>query len=160
MTVTLYQNPNLYDFVQVCHLLPQDERDQYEAFTGMPYDANQVAASYSLQPGPSWVMVADGQPICIAGFSEIRSGVYQDWLFSTPVAWEKHWRVLTKTCKHVMTEMLRTKAHRLQCVSLASRTAAHRWYRPLGLVLEGTLHGYGVNGENALMFSRLRSPDG
>jgi hypothetical protein len=56
--------------------------------------------------------------------------------------------------------MLRETAHRLQCVSLASRIHAHRWYRPLGLRLEGTLAGYGVNGEDALMYSRLRTPDG
>jgi len=100
--------------------------------------------------------MAGDEPILVAGFSELRPGVYQDWALTTPEAWTTHWRSVTKMARRVMDEMLRRGAHRLQCVSLASRIHAHRWYRPLGLELEGTLRSYGANGEDALMFSRLR----
>ncbi len=158
MTCTLYRNPVLADFLLVCGQMPPDEREQYEAFSGEPYDPEKVAAVYSLRAGPSWVLVADSHPIVIAGFDMIRPGVWQDWMFSTPAAWDKYWRTVTKTCRKVMDAMLRSEAHRLQCVSLASRVHAHRWYKPIGLRLEGTLQGYGVNGEDALMFARLRVP--
>lgn len=156
----VYKNPQLVDFIQVCRQLPTDEIEQFEAFTGEPFNPDLVAAAYALRPGPAWVLTADNEPIVIAGFDMLRPGVWQDWMFSTPVAWEKHWRTVTKYCRKTMDAMLQSGAHRLQCVSLASRIHAHRWYRPLGLVLEGTLHGYGVNGEDAFMFARLRDPDG
>lgn len=156
----IYRNPQLLDFIHVCHKLPADEIEQYEAFSGEGYRPDVVAAAYSLRPGPAWVIVADLAPVVIAGFDLIRPGVWQDWLLSTPAAWDKHWRGVTKIARRVMDAMLQTEAHRLQCVSLASRIHAHRWYRPLGLKLEGTLHGYGVNGEDAYMFARLRDPDG
>jgi hypothetical protein len=160
VTLRVYSNPTLADFYMVCHKLPEDEIEQAEAFTGRAFDPEAAAAAYYLRDCPKWVIAADDGPIVIGGFEMLRPGVWQDWLFSTPAAWDQHWRSVTKMCKRAMDAMLRTDAHRLQCVSLASRIHAHRWYRPLGLQLEGTLHGYGVNGEDALMFARLRTSDG
>jgi hypothetical protein len=160
VTWAIYKDPPLIDFLKVCSQLPADERQQYEVFSGDTFNAERLAALYSLRAGPSWVLTVEGEPICIAGFDMIRAGVWQDWMFSTPIAWSKHWRLVTKTSRKVMGAMLQSSAHRLQCVSLASRVHAHRWYRTLGLELEGTLRGYGVNGEDALMFSRLRISNG
>lgn len=160
MTLKVYSNPSLADFMLVCHNLPEDEIEQAEAFTGRPFNPEEAASAYYLRPCPKWVITAPDGPIVIAGFDMMRPGVWQDWLFSTPVAWTTHWRSVTKLCRRAMDGMLLSDAHRLQCISLASRIHAHRWYRPLGLQLEGTLHGYGANGEDALMFARLRSPDG
>ena len=160
MTLQVFTGPKLFDFLQVCHRLPSDEKEQYEAFSGEAYDPEKIAAIVSLRDGPGWVIVAEGKPIVVAGYAMIRPGVWQDWLLSTPEAWTTHWRGVTKICRRAMDAMLRSEAHRLQCVSLASRIHAHRWYRPLGLVQEGVLHGYGVNGEDAIMFARLRDPDG
>lgn len=161
MKIELLRNPTLFDFIEVCYQLPEDEREQYEAFTGAPYDANVVATQFFMKAGPKWVVTADDKPIVIAGFDCIRPGVWQDWMFSTPAAWDKHWRAVTKKACVVMAGMLKKDAHRLQCISLASRIHAHRWYRVLGLVLEGELEGYGVNGENALIFKRMKAePDG
>lgn len=160
VTLRAYRNPTLVDFLRVCADAPTDEREQFEAFSGEQFDAERLAAVYSLHTGPAWVVCAGDRPIAVAGFNQLRPGVWQDWMFSTPVAWTDHWRGLTKIARRVMDFMLRTEAHRLQCISLASRIHAHRWYRPLGLVREGTLHGYGVNGEDAIMFARLRFPDG
>lgn len=159
MKVEVFRSPKLADFAAVVSRLPEDERDQYEAFTGEPFDPQRVSAVFSLRSGPSWVLLADERPIIVAGFDMIRHGVWQDWLFSTPEAWdERHWRTVTRHCRRAMDAMLRTTAHRLQCVSLASRIKAHEWYRVLGLKLEGPLRAYGVNGEDALMFARTGVP--
>lgn len=160
MKLSIYQDPKLVDFLIVSHQMPEDERTQYEAFTGKKFDPERISSVLHQHVGPAWVITAGGEPVFIAGFDMIRPGVWQDWLLSTPSAWDTHWRGVTRICRRAMDSMLQSGAHRLQCVSLASRIHAHRWYRPLGLTLEGTLRGYGVNGEDALMFSRTRSPDG
>lgn len=154
----VYKDPSLADFILVCGDLCPDEIEQYEAFTGQTYNPSQVAALFSLHQGPRWVLTADGEPIVIAGFDEIRPGVWQDWLFSVPAAWgPEHWRTVTRKCRKHMDVMLRTVAHRLQCVSLASRTRAHRWYGALGLQEGGRLPQYGAQRQDALMFHRVRT---
>lgn len=151
----LYQNPQLVDFLQVMSALRADELAQYEAFSGEEFNAQRVAAFMALQTGPRWVVVRGDTPVAVAGFDLIRPGVWQDWMFSTDGAWEPGaWRSVTKHVRKGMTAMLQSGAHRLQCVSLASRVQAHAWYRVLGLRQEGVLRRYGVNGEDAIMFAR------
>lgn len=152
------REPGLGDFIFVLSKLPEDEIEQYEAFSGAQFDIGTVAAQYFLQGGPSWVVCYGENPLVVGGFSMVREGVWQDWMFTTPEAWTpQHWKPITRRCRKVMDAMLRSEAHRLQCVSLSSRVQAHRWYRTLGLELEGTLRCYGAGGENAMMFSRLRA---
>lgn len=156
----VHAGPTLLDLLVVCSKLPRDSIDQYEAFTGRTFFAEDVAAMHFQRPR-SWVLTADNEPIAAGGYDQLRPGVYQDWLLATEAAFSPaHWKATSRRCKRVMDAMLRTDAHRLQCVALASRVQAINWYRVLGLELEGTLRGYGVNGEDALMFSRLRAPDG
>lgn len=154
-----YRGPKLGDFYAVCTRLPVDEREQYEALTGSTFDVERVAAEYSLRTGPAWVFTAGGTPLVVTGFDMQRPGVWQTWFFAAPEAWAQYGRHVTRTSRHLMDAMLQSGAHRLQCVSLASRVRAHRWYRTLGLELEGPLRAYGAKGEDALMFSRLRVPD-
>jgi hypothetical protein len=158
MTFQLYKSPSLADFMFVCHKLRPDEREQMEAFTGQPYNPDALASAKFASAGPRWVLCAGETPLCIAGFDMIRPGVWQDWMLSTPEAWaDGAWRETTRATRKVMDAMIGSEAHRLQCVSLASRTEAHRWYKVLKLKFEGKLEGYGANGEDALMFARVRS---
>ena len=158
MKVGLIEGATLVDLLWVCNNLSEDERDQWRAFGGVPYDADNAAAMFYLRPGPKWTVLVGNEAVLVAGFDRVRDGVWQDWALTSPKAWEPgNWRPVTRLARKVMDWMLQNGAHRLQCVSLASRIQAHRWYRPLGLELEGTLRAYGVNGEDALMFSRLRA---
>lgn len=159
-TLQLYRAPKLLDYVHVCMNLNPDEREQIEAFTGQPYDPEEVAWSHA-QRQMAWMLCEDEKPIAIAGFDMLRPGVWQDWMLSTPRAWDPNWRTTTKYVKRVMDTMLQQDAHRLQCISLASRIHAHKWYAVLGLAPEAPLKAYGANGEDAIIFSRLRDePDG
>lgn len=160
MTVKVSRGVTLIDLLQICFQLPPDEREQYEAFTGESYLPETLAVRLYSAAGPKWTITADDVPVFAAGFLELRPGVWQDWAATTPAVWADHWRPVTRIVRGVMDEMLQTRAHRLQCVSLASRVLAHRWYGPLGLEREGPLRGYGANGEDAIMFARLRSHDG
>lgn len=152
------RDPTLIEFMRVCGRLCPDEIEQYAAFTGESFDPARVAAVYSLHQGPRWVLLADREPIVIAGFDEIRPGVWQDWLFSVPEAWSPaHFVRVTRLAKRHMDVMLRTVAHRLQCVSLASRTRAHRWYGALGLQEGSLMPQYGADRQDAIMFHRVRA---
>ena len=155
--VELFKKPSLSDILLICDRLPEDEREQYEAFTGDRFDRDRMALGLASKSGPSWVLTAAGAPLCAAGFDYIRPGVWQDWMVNTPEAFGQHWRATTRHVRRVMDAMLdQTDTHRLQCVSLASRIHAHRWYAVLGLAPEGTLRAYGANGEDAIMFSRVK----
>jgi len=154
--IVLYNTPKVSDLLQICWELPSDEREQIEACTGRAYDADAQALSLAQRNGPSWVLCDESKPIAAAGFDIIRPGVYQDWMVNTHSAFDQHWRTTTKHVKRVMDAMLRTSAHRLQCVSLRSRVQAHAWYRVLGYREGGLLEAYGANGEDFLMFYRLK----
>lgn len=161
MEFKLYSSPTLADFFEVCSALPEDQREQYEAFTGEKYDPATVAAAYFLRPGMRWVLCVDGKAVVVAGFDKIREGVYQDWMFTTQQTWDVPaiWRTATRYVKRVMDAMFEQGAHRLQCVSLASRIHAHRWFKLIGLKAEGKLEAYGADGEDAFMFARVRKSE-
>ncbi len=155
--IEVIANPLLADFIRVCIEMPQDEREQLEAFTGEKYDIDRAAVGNFMVYGPKWAIRADGVPIVVGGFAFQRPGVCRDFLLTTPAAWSKHWFSVTRICRRLMDDMLHTKeVHRIECIALASRTKAFRWYDVLGYHKEGTLHGYCANGADAVIFSRVR----
>lgn len=154
----LFQKPGVCDLLPICFNLSKDERDQYTALTGQIYDPEIVAAGTALRPGPSWFVTDGEKPLAAAGFTMIRPKVYDTWMLATPEVWMHHSKALTKYVDDVMAMMLDTGgAHRLQCVALADRLIAHKWYGRIGLAPEGTLRNYGCQGEDAILFSRVRA---
>lgn len=153
-----YNNPFILDFVIVADKLPQDERDQLEAFTGQKYDAESAAVGAFTAPGPKWVIkTEDNRPICVGGYVYQRPGVWRDFMMNTPEAFGEHWFAVTRSVIRIMNSMfLSGQAHRLECIALASRTKAHDWYRILGLHKEGVLHGYAASGADAIIFARVQ----
>lgn len=153
----LYDKPTLTEILQVCHGLPEDEWDSYEAFNGAKYDPNTFAARLSLMTGPSWCIYDGNTPIAVGGFELVRRGVWQDWMVFTTAAWSPaNWRGVTRYVRAAIEKMLETEAHRLQFISLRSKIHVHKWYRVLKLRQEGVLEAYGVDGEDALIFARTR----
>lgn len=159
MTVKLYTNPTLVDILQVCVNMQPSEREQFEASYGEPYDPYRFSAEVALMVGPKWLMCVGDEPIVVGGYQRLRPGVFQDWMVSTPKAWERPiWFGVTRHARRIMDAMLENGAHRLQCISLASRIEAHKWYSVLGFDSGVPLRGYGANGEDMLMFSRVQKP--
>ena len=151
--------PMLTDFAYVAHNLPLDQRQQWEALSdGQPFDAEDMATHLAAAHGPRWLVLTDeGHPIIIGGFTYLRPGVWQDWLISTPEAWTTHWRAASKLCRRMIDAMFEgDDTHRIQCVALADREAARKWYRILGYEFEGTLRRYGAHGEDAVMYARVK----
>lgn len=161
--IQVFTDPLLLDFVKVCILMPQDEREQVEAFVGKKYDIDSVAVGNFMVQGPKWV-IKDGNdnPLCIGGFNQQRPGVWRDYMLTTPQAWEeKYWFTVTRTCRRVMDAMFLSKqAHRLECIAprmrLENRPQLEKWYKFLGYHNEGIRHGYCANGADAIAFSRVQ----
>ena len=159
--IQVYTNPLLLDFIKVCLNMPQDEREQLEAFTGEKYDVDAAAIGNFTVPGPKWVIKADDEVLCIGGFVPQRPGVYRDFMLTTPAAWEKHWFPITRIARRAMDAMLHSKqAHRIECVTpaarLASRPEVEKWYAVLNYHREGIMYGYCANGADAVLFSRVK----
>ena len=155
--IQVYTNPTLLDFIQVCIDMPQNERENFEALTGEKYNVDGIAVGNFCVAGPKWVIKADDKPICVGGFVPQRPGVWRDFMINTPDAWEKHWFGVSRICRRALDAMFLSKqAHRLECISLASREKALRWYKVLGYNREATLYGYCATGADAVLFSRVQ----
>lgn len=154
--IQVYNDPLLLDYIKVCIKMPDDERAQLEAFTGEAYDIDRAAVGNWSVPGPKFVIKVNDDPIAVGGFVPQRPGVYRDFMLTTPEAWTEHWYAVTRICRRVMDAMLITHAHRLECVSLASREKAFKWYKVLGYHQEGVRYGYCANGADAMAFSRVK----
>src|ERR1700675_3535867 len=159
--IQTYTNPLLLDFIKVCLNMPQDEREQLEAFTGEKYDVDNAAVGNFTVPGPKWVIKADDKVLCIGGFVPQRPGVYRDFMLTTPEAWEKHWFGVTRVARRTMDAMIKSgQAHRLECIApmvrLAARPGIEDWYKVLGYTREAPLWRYCADGTDAVIFSRVR----
>lgn len=158
--IQVYTDPLLLDFIKVCINMPQDEREQLEAFTGEQYDIDRAAIGNFSVHGPKWVVKKDDEAICVGGFAYQRPGVWRDFMLTTAEAWE-HWFPVTRACRRAMDAMfISGQAHRLECVTPAARLAyrpeIERWYKVLGYTREAPLWRYCANGADAVMFSRVR----
>ncbi len=160
MSLEVYNNPFLYDFIRVCAQMPQDDREQLEAFTGQPYDIDGCALGNATAPGPKWVVKHGEDPIMIGGFVPQRPGVWRDFLLTTP-GFREHWFACTRICRRLMDAMfLSRQAHRIECIApalrVSSRNELSKWYKVLGYNKEGVLHGYCANGADAVIYSRVK----
>lgn len=161
MTITVYTNPLLGDFLYAAIHLSLDEREQLEAFVGQKYDVDAVAVGNFMVPGPKWVAKVDDIVLCVGGFKQQRPGVWRDYMLTTPLAWDRRYAfTITRTCRRLMDSMFKSgQAHRIECIAPASRLAQRpeleRWYRFFGYHSEGVRHGYCSNGADAVAFARV-----
>ena len=147
--------PHLTDAIFVAERIPVDEIQQVEAFTGIPYDAEQLALWFH---GTQFKIACQDStsPIALCGFSSVGPGVYRTFFLATEYAWSEHGKELTHLTRSGMQEIIaREGIRRLETLCLASRKRAQTWYKMLGLVYESTLKSYASNGEDAVMFTYI-----
>ena len=114
------------DWVQLARTMRPDEIAQFEAMTGRDYNADQAAGAFIAAPGIKYALIgADSAAFAAGCFEHVRPGVIETWGVGTLPAWSQHWRAITKVCRRQIDSFLANGAHRVQIVSLASRTAAH-----------------------------------
>jgi hypothetical protein len=151
--------PILTDYAYLAERMRPDEIDQLCAFTGWDqYVPDRAARLWASTPGEQVVLLgADKRALGLGGLTPIAPGVMEAWSVSTLEAWDTHWRTITRVCRRQIEDALATTAHRVQVISLASRTRAHEWYeRGLRLKHEGTLRRYTTDGRDAVIFARVR----
>lgn len=155
------REPTLLDVLGVCLNLPQDERDVYRTLSGQDYDPDAVAADLWQTAGPNWCMADErGVPVVVCGYARMQPGVYRSWYLATEAAWKQHGTEVTRLTRDIVSGMLKQGgAHRLETLTLASKSLARRWYDRLGLQFESTLKGFGVGGEAAVMYVALRDTE-
>lgn len=158
--IKLYSNPWMTDFLRVVSLMPDDERQQVEAFTGEPFNMDAIAVNNFTVPGPKWVVKNEAmEPLVVGGFVPQRPGVLRDFMITTPDAW-KHGLALTRICKGAIDAMLESGAHRVECVvpvvRVQARPEIQRWYSAVGYQKEGILQRYLANGGDAEIWARVR----
>lgn len=151
-------HPLLDDVAYLARRMRADEVQQFLALSGLAeYDADIAARAIASIPGPTYAVLEGDRPVLLGGFDPLRSGVYEAWLVGTDEAWSKHGHAFTRICRRAINQLLHDGAHRVQVIALDSRKAAHTWYqRGLGFEFEGLLRGHCANGEDAVMFSRVR----
>lgn len=146
--------------LSVCLDLRADEWDQVTKFGGSSVH-DEVAAWAWRVSGPKWAYVsedAEHKTLLVGGFIPQRTGVYQSWFLATDYAWKNHARELTLEAIERKEFMFAGGAHRVETVCLASRSAAHAWYKKVGSVFESTLKSYCIDGSDAMMFADVREP--
>lgn len=152
--------PLVDDFAYLARHLRDDERAQYLALTGLAEYVPDVAArAFTASSGPQFVMVdRQGMPVLAGGFCPVRRGVFEGWLVGSQEGWDRSWRAMTKVCRGLMDDLLDAGgAHRIETFALVGRTAAHEWYeRGLLMQREGVLRGYFADGQDAVVFARVR----
>lgn len=151
--------PIVEDYAYLCKRMRPDEIEQHRALRGgAPFDADRAARELCEVRGPTYSLIdASGRPVAASGFDYLRPGVYECWAIGTVEGWERHWRAFTLTANRIMRGMLAGDVHRIQTVALASRTKAMEWYeRGLDMQREGVLRGYFSDGQDGVLFARVR----
>lgn len=154
---------NLPDLLNVCYRLPASERELFAVFAGSAYSPDDDAVALFSQQGLHWIFV-DGteiggtRPVAAGGLIRQRAGVYRSWFRASTDAWKAVG--MTRAVREVIANALKSGlAHRIETVTLADRSQAREWYGRIGLQYESTLHGYGVGGEDAVMYVAVRKPE-
>ena len=160
MKMHVFNNPTVLDFIRVVLTMLPDQRDHFTTMTGHPYDVDGIAVGNFMVPGPKWAFkTEDGEPICVGGFAPQRPGVYRDYFISGPKSFSPdYYFPVTRTCRRLIEMMLRTEAHRVECIVPAPRVTPvlDKWYATLGYNKEALRHGYCANGADAICYARVR----
>ena len=159
MTVTASSDVLIEDLAYLARNMRPDEIAQDLAMTGADeYDPQQAILKMAAVHGPKFVLLADGVPVVAGGFWQVRPGVWEGWQLGTMTGWEKHWRAITRWTRKLNDRMLAApNVHRLQLYGQAGRDKTFEWYeRSLGYRREATLSRYCANGDDAVLFARIK----
>lgn len=145
--------------IQVCRHLEETERREWEALQG-PLDPERWADAHLGLPGPSFACLAkDGEPVVMGGFNLEVPGMGVGWLGVTdrfPEVAIEVTRASRKAIDFALTESL---VDVVMVASAAFHKTAHRWFRTLGLERHADLPGFGLNGEDFIIFQRSNNQE-
>lgn len=146
--------PTLTDALYIAHHLREEHRRELQALRSekLDFDALAVEAMGFAGRGLSWTAWHESRPVALFGVTEVRRGVYASFILATddfPAVILPLTRFAVKVYRHLARS---GRAHRIETTSYGGNADAHRWIRLMGGREEARLTGYGVNGEDFLMF--------
>lgn len=100
-----------------------------------------------------------GVPVCVFGGLEKWQNVWDMFMFATDDFDDVAVEVTRFIKKRLIGMILKTGAHRAECMSLATHSQAHAWLKYFGFERESVAKMYGKNGEDFYCFSWLRKAD-
>ena len=162
MRNTEIRDTSLIDVLVVCNDLPDDEIEQIQAFSGIAFDAQDTAVQIMTLAGFKWTCCVKeaGNPLVVAGFIPIGGNVWRSFMLASSAGWAEHGVEITLHCRRAVKNLVQGEQYiRLETLCLASRNKARMWYPKIGLEYESTLKGYGVNGENAVLYTKVQGAE-
>lgn len=89
----------------------------------------------------------------LGGLEPLKNRAAEAWILGTN-AFNKAYIPLTRRIKRdILPQVVRGGLRRIECHSIASHVAAHKWLRILGAGFEADEIGFGVNGETFKRFA-------
>ena len=115
-----------------------------------------LLACISLQDH-AYIVEINGNPEAAVGASEVRKGLWTAWSWGT----RRMWRAvptITGFVRNVMIpDIIAKGGHRAEARALARNFSAHRWLEKMGATRRCELPGYGMGGEDFILFDWTRA---
>lgn len=127
--------------------------EHLRAIPGVVASLASLGKDYRTITGEAYTVLKDGRPVACYGVCELRPGVAEVWMFVTPG--ESLWSVAKYLKRHA--DRCRDSYQRVAATCRADHPAAGRFLAWLGMRCEGTLHGYGIDGTDHLLFAAWRT---
>ena len=148
-------HPNLVQLIYLAQNMTAAEVVEHMAISGRDYNPEALAIRCHSYNGPAHVLLANGRPYYVGGFTVTAANTAQAWSIATDEC-AKHVLEMTRAGRRIVNDLLEAGVHRIQMSCLEAREPARRWYEALGAKHEATLHAAGKNGENVVVYSIVK----
>lgn len=145
----------IHDVLYVCRRMDPVERAEQEAIHGQGFDPDEFAMQMYRLGTCHTARGPDELPRYVGGLVPMHDGVCGTWMVHTP-NWRPCVREVLEVCTAALERTLANGTHRVELRSIATNHRGHAFYRRLGFHEEARLRHYGRNGEDFLVFARLR----
>lgn len=155
---TIVTGLSLTDAIMVCKAIPDDEIEQIELLSGMQYNPEDLAVRIFQSTGLKWTcrIAETNEPLAVGGYEKVGVATWRSFMLANERAWAEYGREVTQHVIDVIKKLCTGEQNiRLETICLATRERARRWYETIGLEYESTLRGYGVHGEDAVMYVKV-----
>lgn len=136
---------------QLHHIVGFDPREPYEDF-----EFN-MRANLSDPTRDLISFIDDKEVIAIAGINHLRPGVGEAWIICSAKVGNKPFEFFKKVKKVIDDLLLDIMGmHRIQMAVLTSSKRNRKWAQKLGFELEGIMQKYDLEGNEHLLYAKVR----
>jgi hypothetical protein len=105
-----------------------------------------------IEAGPAYTVLQNGNPIMCAGLAEMWSGRFAAWAWLS----EDAGRSMIQLTR-IVDDYLNTRPYRrIEAYVDNQFSAGHRWAKILRFEYEGLMRGFGTQGQDMAMYSRIQ----